>query len=126
MLNTLYEVELQRVVFCPLMMNGPVQFLSGNKRSLHYLQSQAPPITYIHQTPAGVSATAVSDALAKAGLLKQQPTQTSGGDQPAPTPAPLLAAGFMGQFCQPMTMTLVLTYLMTLMSKQIQFYIHIC
>lgn len=52
------------------MMNGPVQFLSGNKRSLHYLQSQAPPITHIHQTPAGVSATAVSDALANAGLLK--------------------------------------------------------
>ena len=66
-------------------MNGPVQFIA----CLHYLQDQSVPVTHIPQTPAGMSATAVSDALARAGLHKQQPTQTSGGGWPAPTHAPV-------------------------------------
>ncbi|XP_053760152.1 retinoic acid receptor responder protein 1 [Panthera pardus] len=35
------------------MVNGPVQFISRNKRSLHYLQDEAAPIIHIPQTPAG-------------------------------------------------------------------------
>lgn len=125
---TLYQVELQRAVFCPPTMNGPVQFISR----LHYLQDQSAPITHIPQTPAGTSAQ-------QSGMLLEMQVSTNSSQRKPVVEAgqrpllhlcaPVPAIDLMGQFCQSVTMK-VLTYLKTFMTREmvsisIQFYIHI-
>lgn len=83
MLDTLHQVELQS---CLLSTDNewasPVHLLQQEKPSLILKPGS-------HSTPAGMSATAVSDMLANADLHKQQPAQTCSGGRPLPTPAPV-------------------------------------
>lgn len=126
--RTLYQVELQRVVFCPPVMSGPVQFIA----CLHYLQDQSVPVTHIPQTPAGMSATAVSDALAMQVSIhssQRKPVGEAGQHPLMHLCAPVPATDLMSQFDQSITMK-VLTYEKTFRTRQIvsisiQFYIHI-
>lgn len=73
-----------QVFFCPLRVNGPVHLWRQTKASLF---AKSGPTNHSHfpgtRRCMGCSS---QQCTSNAGLLKQQPTQTSGGGQPAPSP----------------------------------------